>query len=104
MNHLFNQNVTIYSQSKNRYGKNVYSSGLVYKGRVQRKATVISDGEGENFQADMIIYLPKKAKGVSEGDRVDYSGKQYRVIYVYDAIDSIGALSHIKIALKRISV
>lgn len=96
---LLNQTITIYNASgRNAYGRLSMGSGANTSARFQahQKRILLPNGEMQTIEATAYV-LPSVS--VTEGDKVAYNGKNYKVIAKYATPDGDGVTNHLRLEL-----
>jgi len=100
-NDLLKQTVTLYTQSTiDAYGRQQVGAGVSHYARVQEttKAKLLPNGETITILA--IVYL-KSTVSVNHGDKITYSGTDYKVFSKDTSIDGNGNVHHIKLEIVK---
>jgi hypothetical protein len=105
MKHLCHDVITIYpSFSLDGFGKQTWSASAVYKGRFVYKHKILVNEKGESIQTDAVVYLPPEATNIDAGDRLDYSGVNYKIMAVQGPSNDLGYTKFFKCIIKRMTI
>lgn len=96
---LLNQSISFYGRANyDAYGKEVFGSATTYKARVQEVTKSRLLPSGQTVTIDAICYMEGDLT-VAANDRVDYSGRRYKVHGFSKAVDGQGNVHHTKLEL-----
>lgn len=96
---LLNQTITIYNAGgRDGYGRLSMGSGTSVSARfsAKQKRVMLPNGEMQTIEAIAHV-LPTIS--VSEGDKVTYNSKNYKVLTKYATPDGDGVTNHIRLEL-----
>lgn len=100
-NDLLNQTITLYTKSSiDAYGRQQVGIGVDYPARVQEKTEAKLLPNGETVNIDAVVYL-KPTVTVNHGDKITYSGNDYKVFSRNKAVDGSGETHHIKLEITK---
>ena len=98
---LLNQTITLYSKSGyDEYGTEVEGSGTGYKGRFQPVTKTRLLPTGETTIIDGIVFLPPGIT-VEQGDKLVYSGVNYKVFAKKTEVDGRGNTHHLELEVQK---
>lgn len=96
---LMNQTITISTKSGyNAYGRETVGVETDVVARFQKKTKMKVLPNGSVLTIEAIVYVPSDTV-VGVDDKVTYSGSDYKVHGIYEAVDGQGRKNHLKIEL-----
>lgn len=98
---LLNQTITVYPKaSYDGYGREVISSGVNHKARVQEvtKSRLLPNGQVAII--DALVFVRSTAS-ININDRMDYNGTTYKVFGKKVAVDGAGKTHHYELELQK---
>ncbi len=98
---LMNQSIALYTAGGfDRYGKEQVGSATTVRARVQQVSKVRILPNGTQYTIEAIIYVPSDTT-ISEGDKIRFDTKNFRVHGISTAIDGRGNTEHKKIEVTK---
>ena len=102
MKHLMRTPVTTYTtQALDDYGRKTWTGAVVVNGRFRATNKMVMNEQGELTPIDGTCLVDENATNVAVGGMVTVGGINYRIIKHMDAMDDLGHLHHITLALIR---
>jgi hypothetical protein len=98
---LSNQTVTISPQGeRDKYNKLAYGSPVTYRARFTKTSKTIVIPQNEKEPIDGIVTIPGNPTATT-GDKLVYSGVNYRVMAIKEAIGGNGTVHHVTLQVQK---